>query len=150
MTIRMNWGTGIAIAYVAFAAATMGFVVFAMGTPADLVSQDYYARSLRQEQRIQATRSAAALHDRAGCQLNAGGGTLVVRVPAEDAATARGTVTLYRPSNGAADRAVPLAPGADGVQQVPLGGLAAGRWVAQMEWTARGQLYYLEQPITVR
>ena len=31
MTLRLTWGTGIGLAYVAFATATTGFVVFAIG-----------------------------------------------------------------------------------------------------------------------
>lgn len=47
MTIRLHWGTGIALAYTTFALATIGFVVFAMQRPVDLVSADYYADALR-------------------------------------------------------------------------------------------------------
>ena len=37
----------------------MGFVVFAMNRPADLVSADYYERSLQQDARIAATENAS-------------------------------------------------------------------------------------------
>ena len=56
--LRLTWASGIAIAYAAFAAATLVFVGFALGRPVDLVSIDYYAQSLREDERITAERNA--------------------------------------------------------------------------------------------
>jgi hypothetical protein len=39
--MKWNWGTAIAATYVVFAAATIGFVVFAMQLPVLLVRPDY-------------------------------------------------------------------------------------------------------------
>jgi hypothetical protein len=44
--MRLNWGTGVAAAYLLFAIATGGFAAFAMSRPVLLVSPDYYADSL--------------------------------------------------------------------------------------------------------
>ena len=59
MRITFNWGTGIAAVYTVFALATTGFVTFAMSQRVDLVSSDYYAQSLRQDQRIAAEQQRA-------------------------------------------------------------------------------------------
>ena len=61
MRITFNWGTGIALVYIAFAVATTGFVTFAMNRSVDLVSADYYAQSLQQDQQMDAEQNALML-----------------------------------------------------------------------------------------
>jgi nitrogen fixation protein FixH len=144
---RLHWGLAIALVYGAFASATIGFVVFALRQPVDLVSADYYARSLRQDDRAAAARRASALPAAITCRI-AGEG-LVVTLPREAARRATGTLTLYRPSDGRADRVVPLALDAAGEQRVSLAGVARGRWQIQLEWEAGGVRYYHEQRVEV-
>ena len=62
--MTFNWGTGIALVYTAFALATSAFVAFAIERHVDLVSPDYYARSLQLDRRMAAERGAAELGDR--------------------------------------------------------------------------------------
>ena len=69
---------------------------------------------------------------------------LTIAMPALPA-PAQGTVTLYRPSDAAADRAQPLALD-HGTQVVPLDDLPRGRWIVKVEWTAGEAPYYYEAP----
>ncbi len=149
MTIRFNWGTGITLSYVAFAVATTGFVVFAMGRPVALVRGDYYAESLRQDQHMQAVQNARDL----GAAVSIVGVDdrhVMLSLPSGQARSARGTVTLYRASDPGADRVLELAPGVDGRQPVSLSGLVAGHWLVQVRWRAGGRDYYVEQPVIAR
>jgi hypothetical protein len=148
MTIRFNWGTGLALAYAAFAAATTGFVAFAMSRPVVLVRADYYQESLRQDARMQAERNARELGGSASIAVD--GDRLVVAVPRGQAGTARGTVTLYRASDDAADRVFDLAVDRDGRQGVSIRGIAPGHWVVQLRWDAAGREYYVERPVVVQ
>ena len=149
MTLRLNWAVGIVASYVVFAAGTMGFVLYAMHRPVDLVSADYYEQSLRQNGQMAAERNTAALQGAASI-VQTGDRTLMVSLPATQAAQARGSVTLYRPSDASADRVFTLETGADGRQQFSLDGLRAGAWSARMRWTAGGREFYLEQRVFVR
>lgn len=149
MRIRWNWGTGIALVYVAFATATTGFVAFAMSRPVDLVSADYYEQSLRLDARMAAERNANALNPAPAIDLS-GPRTLTVVLPPAHAASATGTVTLYRPSDARADRVRPLALDTAGRQEIPLDAVAPGRWIVQLRWSAAGLSYYIESPIFVR
>lgn len=147
---RLHWGVAIALVYLAFAVATMGFVVFALGQPVDLVSADYYAQSLRQDERLAARRRADALGAALDASLTSDGRTLVLRVPREAAIGAVGTVTLYRPSNGGSDRSVPIQLNGDGVQRLPLAGLERGRWLLYVDWRAGGAHYRYERTLHLR
>ncbi|MBK5298986.1 MAG: FixH family protein [Vicinamibacteria bacterium] len=147
--MRFNWGTGIALVYGLFAACTTTFVVFAMRHPVQLVSEDYYARSLQHDDRRTAVENADALALDVA-RATAGGGELTIELPPIQARDARGAVRLYRPSDSAADRCVPLAVDAAGRQHVSLDGLVAGRWVVQIDWTSGGRSFYREVTVMVR
>jgi hypothetical protein len=147
MRISLNWGTGIALVYTAFAVATVGFVTFAMSRAVDLVSADYYEQSLRQDDRIAALRRAADLGP--ALSLTSTADTAMLSMPTEQAGHAKGTVSLYRPANAAADRQEPLRLDASGRHTVTLSGLASGRWVLQAQWSAGGRDYYFEWPVVV-
>lgn len=147
MTARFNWGTGIAVAYTAFALATIGFVAFAMTRTVDLVSPEYYAQSLEHDARMTARANAAALGASLVIDVRPDDGEVHVRWPAAMAANVEGMATLYRPSSAALDRTVRLAPDADGRQVLSLEGLAPGAWRLQVEWTAQGAAYYVERDL---
>jgi hypothetical protein len=149
MMMKFNWGTGIATIYAVFALATIAFVTFAMRRPVALVRDDYYAASLRQDQQMLAIRNAGDLGDRVAV-VETGGPTVVVMVPREQAALARGTVTFYRASDASADRVLPLAVAADGRQRISVRGYQTGRWLVQLRWTAEGRDFYSERQVELR
>lgn len=145
MTMQINWGTGITAVYSAFALATSGFVYFAMQQPVDLVRPDYYAASLSYDTRLAATQEAARLGDALTVAVDTGGRLVAITWPRDQVATMSGTITLYRASDASADRTVRIAPDCDGVQQVPLAGLAHGHWLVKLEWQAGERGYYAER-----
>lgn len=146
----MNWGAAVAAVYVLFAASTLGFVAFAMSRPVQLVSTDYYERSLLHDQRVAAAGRAHALGGRLRVELDGRDAVLTVTLPPDASAGARGTITLYRPSDALADRTVALALDASGQQQVPIAALARGRWLVRIDWVAAGRAYFHELGVTLR
>ena len=146
MRITFNWGTGVAAVYTVFALGTTGFVTFAMSQRVDLVSSDYYAQSLRQDQRIAAEQNARSLEPPPSVVLT-GSGQAMLSLPLEQAGRAAGTITWYRPADPRADRTTALAIDRAGRQQLPLSGLMAGQWIVQVRWAAHGRDYYYEQAV---
>ena len=142
---RLHWGIAVAAVYTLFAGSTLGFVVFALSRPVELVSADYYERSLAHDARQAALARAAALGD--ALRVEAGPDVLAIALPAAQAPTATGRVTFYRPSDIHADRTVSLALDAAGRQRIPVTGLARGRWLVRLEWTAAGVAYAHEQAL---
>jgi hypothetical protein len=149
MKLRVNWAVGIVASYVVFAGGTTAFVVYAISRPVDLVSPDYYAKSLLQNGQMDAERNAAALEGTASVAQD-GDRAIVISLPAAQAADARGWVTLYRPSDASADRVFRLKADAGGRQRVALGGLRPGLWSVRLRWSAQGREFYVEQRIFVR
>lgn len=147
MKIRLNWGGAIGLVYGAFVVATLSFVTFALGRPVELVSADYYSRSLTYDQRIDAARTGDALAREVSAVFGGDPLAIVVTLPRAHAAAAEGTLTFYRPSSAGSDLVVPIALDAAGQQRVEAGRLASGRWILKMEWSAGGVRYYREQAL---
>lgn len=149
MSLRWNWGHSVATVYTLFAACTIGFVVYAMEQRVDLVSDDYYEKSVALDARRAAETNARALGSAFAINEAAGGQALTVQWPASVTSGASGALTLYRPADATADRRIPMAPDASGTQTVSLAGLAPGRWMIQVEWTADGRAFYAEHRVIV-
>lgn len=144
-----NWGVGIATVYAVFAGATLGFVVFAMQQPVDLVSPGYYAEAQAHDLRQAAEARALALGDRLRVDVDPRLNTVTVSWPI-DARPESGRIRFYRPSDSHADKQVTISAGAHGQQVVSVADLAAGNWRVQCEWTVAGHLFYLERSIVLR
>jgi nitrogen fixation protein FixH len=148
MTRRWNWGTGIAAVYAAFATATVSFVVFALRQHVDLVSTDYYAQSLAHDDRLAASARAAAAPGTYALDIAPDGRRIDLRWTA--ARPESGRLTLYRPSQSAADRVFPLVLNDDGRQTVHLDDLAAGAWTLQIDWSSPAGAFYVERRLVLR
>ncbi len=149
MTIRWNWGHSIAAVYTVFAASTVGFVVYAMDQPVNLVSPDYYEQSIALDARRAAEANTRALGADFAITADHDRGAVSVRWPVAATEHASGALTLYRPADATADVRTAMAPDANGVQTVSLAGLAPGRWMMHVEWTANGRAFYAEQEVLV-
>jgi hypothetical protein len=149
MTLRWNWGVGIALVYTAFAAATAGVVAFAMDQPADLVSADYYERSLGYDQRLDASQRADALGTGLTLRIDETHNELIVSMPPA-MMRARGTITFYRPDDARRDQSVALALDSHGTQHVSTAALARGWWRVELQWTSEAHSYYHQEPVTLQ
>ena len=147
MSFRWHWGHSIALTYSLFAASTVGFVVYAMEQRVDLVSTDYYEQSIALDAHRAAQTNARGLGDGFSIQQTDNGSHVTVHWPTTAPAT--GTLTLYRPADATADRRATIAPDAQGTQTVSLAGLAEGRWILKVEWTANQRAFYAERDVLV-
>jgi len=145
-----NWGYGIATVYTVFALATIGFAWFAISRPVDLVSEDYYARSLDHDRHQMAVTNGRLLGRSLAADVAPDGRQVVVTWPPEQLARLTGEARLYRPSNADDDRQWPIAPDAEGRQRFTLDDLPAGRWVLQLDWRAAPNDFYVEIPVMAR
>lgn len=150
MKIRFHLGVAVVAFYVVFALSTVGFVVFAMSQDVELVSDDYYARSLAHDRHMQAVANAGALGAALRIEVRREAEQVRVQFPQAMAARLDGTATLYRPASARQDRVVPIAATPEGVMTLPTGGLAEGHWRLQLQWTAEGRDFYAERDLRLR
>jgi hypothetical protein len=145
--MKMNWGTGLAAVYILFAVGTLGVVAFAVAQPADLVSADYYSRSLQHDSRMEAERNGRTIEPLLMLAVRPDRSAVELTVPPGPRTGAQGTVTLYRPSDAKADRTTPMALDPTGRQVVDVASLPSGVWRVRLEWTAGGTPYFVERMV---
>lgn len=142
---RNIWPSAIGLFYGCFAVAVVGVAIFAMRQPSDLVAEDYYARELKHQARIDSeTRGLASTEFAVNVAPDAR--ALDLRLPGQGIT---GEINLYRPSSAALDRTIPLAPGVDGHQRIDLSGSAAGLWKVQVRWVEAGVERYREDTVVL-
>jgi hypothetical protein len=135
--------------YGLFAAGTTGFAWYATRQRVELVSDDYYARSLAHDERMIAVANANALGDDFKIDVSDDGRALALTWPSRLSGV-HGHVRLYRASDATADHVFPLEPDRENRQRFSLHDLPAGHWSIQLDWVAAGDAYYVERAVTLR
>jgi nitrogen fixation protein FixH len=147
---RNLWPLGIILTFALFFAGTVGLIVMAFSQKVDLVSADYYEQELKFQGRIDRVERTRRAATQAAVAYDAARRCITVSLPAEQARHGvTGRIELYRPSAAGLDRAVELAPDAQGVQRLDAAGLAPGLWKVRVSWTVEKQDYFLDQKVVV-
>ncbi|MGY3090147.1 hypothetical protein ACVWYF_003202 [Hymenobacter sp. UYAg731] len=148
---RSPWPYAIVAVFVLFAVYIGSMVYQAMQTDVNLVSADYYQQELAHQQRIDAVARAAALLTPVQVRYDAASRRLNLQLPAALAGqSVAGQVHFFRPSNQKLDFTVPLRPAADLQQSINTSKMALGFWRVQLEFTAGGQAYFIEQDLLLK
>jgi nitrogen fixation protein FixH len=147
--MKLNWGTGIVIAFVAF----IGFIVFfvvRMSTDDranhDLVTEEYYKAELDFQKEIDAETNARTRE----MQLKVDKLSAGLRITFQSdlvPQNIKGTVYLYRPSDKNLDFDIPLRL-SDTYLLIPDERLSDGRWDIKIAWTYDNQNYLYKEKIT--
>lgn len=142
------WPMGLGVFFAVLIATIASFIVFAVRQNMDLVRPDYYEQELRHTRQMERVRRTQALAP--GASLSASPeGLRILLPPGHSGERFSGTLRLYRPSDAALDRLIPLTPDADGRQSVPVEDLRPGLWRAQANWSLDGVEFYLESAVVV-
>ena len=150
MRLRMNWGLGIAMVYALFASGTLTVAWYALHQPVDLVSGDYYQRAIGYDSHQAAAERGLALGADLQIDRGANDRRMTLTWTGARSRPREGTITLYRPSNPAWDRQLPMKLDSSGRQLIALDDVPAGEWLLQLRWTADGGEYYVERGLSVR
>lgn len=139
-------------------AAFFGVVISALATWAvvaqrhreELVSADYYEQEVAYQQQINRFKRSADVGVSIGYVGGDRGGAIRVAWPeASRPVQGPGKVCLYRPSEAALDREIPLAVDADGVQVIDASPLKPGLWKVRVHWGPEDTGYYTERSVVV-
>ena len=140
--MKINWGTGIVLAFISFIAFIMYFVI-QMNADAradhELVTKDYYKKELAYQNEIDSQKSA---YD-SGAVLTTKkvkGGLEIIFPKNYDYNQITGNVSLYRPSNKQLDFDLPISLSNTHLL-VPDNRLLDGRWDITINWNYKGKTY---------
>ncbi|MEZ4810341.1 MAG: FixH family protein [Allomuricauda sp.] len=140
--MKINWGTGIVLAFVAFMSFILYFV-YRMSTDDranhDLVTEEYYKQELSFQKEIDATKSAAEFGAELKVEKSKEGITIIF--PEKfDPKKITGTVSLYRPSNKHLDVDFPISLSKTHLL-IPDNSLVDGRWDITIKWQYEGNTF---------
>lgn len=146
-TIKMGWGTKIALLYLAFAALIITLVVKSMHQSFDLVSKDYYSEELKYQQVINASNNQATLS--AAVNIYQQDDNIDIQFPKEFTSSAfKGKAYFYSQANAEWDRTFDLNV-IGGHCMIPVNSLKATSYILKLLWAANGKDYYQETSIQI-
>ena len=147
--MKINWGTAIVIAFVAFISFILFFVVrMSMDDSAnhDLVTEEYYRAELGYQKEIDAETNARNISGKITIK-KIPEGLLIVFPEGIDNENIEGNVSLYRPSNKHLDFDLPLSL-SNSHLLIPDKRLLDGRWDIKISWERQGKEYLYKESLT--
>ncbi|MBC8757267.1 FixH family protein [Kordia sp. YSTF-M3] len=147
--MKINWGTGIVLAFIAFISFIMFFVV-RMNVQSeydhDLVTDSYYEEELKYQKDIDKQRNAQKLLQNVTSKQTAAG--IEITFPETFAVeNIKGKVFLYRPSNRQFDFEIPISL-SNHTLLIPDNRLLGGRWNITVDWNYKKEYYLYKEEIT--
>lgn len=147
--MKFNWGTGIVLAFVAFIAFIMYFVILASTDNRanhDLVTEDYYKEELAYQKEIDALSNAKDYASLFSFK-NQKNGFAITFPPKMNYKEIEGNVSLYRPSNKHLDFDFPISLSNKHLL-IPDKRLLDGRWDIKIYWNYQGKDYLIKKSVT--
>ncbi|TXG35223.1 FixH family protein [Seonamhaeicola maritimus] len=146
--MKVNWGTGIVLAFIGFIAFIMYFIV-SMNVDDkydhDLVTEDYYAEELAYQKEIDKLKNAKALSENITYKKTEEG--LTILFPSNiDYKQITGKLFLYRPSNKQLDFESDISLSNPHLL-IPDTRLVDGRWNIKVDWQYNGNSYLFKESI---
>jgi len=141
----MNWGHGIAIAIGAFIIVIMTMVVISVKMDGiELVTEDYYEKEIKYQDRINSQISATLL-DREVIVFDASSKELIFDLPKGTEAT----LELFRPSDESLDQTLDFTVESEDKMIIRIDKLQKGYWKAQLHWEENGKVFYQEKKLSL-
>ncbi len=146
--MKINWGTGIVIAFVAFISFIMYFIITMMTDSKydhDLVVEDYYKQELQFQDEINKETNAKNLAENLSWKKTAEG-VIIIFPENLQKENITGKVFLYRPSNKQFDFEIPISLSNHNLL-IPDKRLLDGRWNIKVDWQYNGKNYLYKKEI---
>lgn len=146
--MKLNWGTGIVIAFIGFISFIMYFVIN-MNTDKkldhDLVTEDYYKQELKYQNDIDKEKNAKTLSANLKWQKTENG--MLISFPENlEPSNISGKVFLYRPSNKQLDFETTISLSNHNLL-IPDKRLLDGRWNIKIDWSYKDTNYLYKEEI---
>ncbi|WP_370478308.1 FixH family protein [Tamlana flava] len=146
--MKINWGTGIVIAFIGFISFIMYFIITMSVSDKydhDLVTEDYYAEELKYQNDIDKLKNANDLETNISFEKTAEG--LLINFPEDlEYKKITGKMFLYRPSNKQLDFETAISLSKPYLL-IPDNRLVDGRWNIKVDWKYQDKSYLYKETI---
>lgn len=148
--MKINWGTGVVIAFALFITFILYFVFKVQSDSQydhEMVTEEYYKKELAFQQQLDKSQKAYDLKDK--LTLTSQNGDVLICFPKTfDPTKIKGKVSFYRPSNQKLDfeKTISLS---DSNLLIPKTDLVGGRWDITIDWEYDGVGYLNKQQVNL-
>jgi len=147
--MKINWGTGIVIAFIVFIGFIMFLIALMMSDSKlnhELVTEEYYEKGTYYQQEIDAEKNAQLLPENIVVTKTTEG--FLFTFPKSLAySKIKGTISFYRPSNKKLDFDFPIVLSSYNLL-IPDKSLLEGRWDISVSWNYEGVKYLFKEKNT--
>jgi hypothetical protein len=147
--MKINWGTGIVIAFALFMSFILFFIIKVQTNSKydnEFVVKEYYKKELLAQQDLDKEQNAYDLKKDQVLIKEVPEG-IAIDFPIDfDFKTIQGKVSLYRPSNQKLDFEVPISLSSAHLL-IPKSNLVGGRWDISIDWNYQGKNYLNKQEV---
>ena len=147
--MKLNWGTGIVLAFIAFISFIMYFVIrlsLDHNANHELVSKTYYKEELAYQEKIDAEKNSVKFDAKLKVKKSDNG--LRIEFPENfEPKHITGKVSLYRPSNRHLDVNFPISL-SNSHLLIPDDSLIDGRWDIAIAWYYKGETFLHKEKIS--
>ena len=146
--MKINWGTGIVLAFIVFIAFIMYFVISMNVNDKydhDLVTEDYYKQELEYQKDIDKESNSKHLEQNLIWKKTEDG-IMIIFPESLEINSISGNVFLYRPSNKQLDFETSISL-SDHNLLIPDKRLLDGRWNIKVDWQYKGKSYLFKEQI---
>lgn len=147
--MKINWGTGIVIAFALFMSFILFFIIKVQTNSKydnEFVVKEYYKKELLAQQDLDKEQNAYDLKKDQVLIKEVPEGIAIDFPKDFDFNTIKGKVSLYRPSNQKLDFEVPISLSSAHLL-IPKSNLVGGRWDISIDWNYQGKNYLNKQEV---
>ncbi len=142
--MKFNWGTGILIFIIIFVAATIFTAVTLMNKDVDLVTDNYYEKTLVYQDEIDKLNRSVDISGKVDFIYT--DNLLSIKFPHEAALKIKsGEISFYRPSNSSLDFNLPFEPDSTGLVVFNTDKITKGLWDVKLKWQQHGKDFLVEK-----
>ncbi|HAN78206.1 MAG TPA: hypothetical protein DCQ31_10755 [Bacteroidales bacterium] len=146
--MKINWGVGITIFLILFLGTVAWRIYLAGINPVDLVSEDYYPKSLEYKHQIAREENTAKSNYHLTVVLE--NKKLILKFPENTIADSiAGVCHFYRPSDNALDKFVPIKVDTAHLQVFNVTDFTKGKYELKVYWTLNSVEYYFENEVLI-
>ena len=146
--MKMNWGTGIFIWIVIFLIGMLSLVIYSSMQPLNLVTPDYYPKSLNYQKKIERMERADSLET--PLEIVQGKDYIFIHFPMIDSIhQPQGEIKIFYPRDNHLDHDIQIEVNDSLYQFIPKDGLTKGYCKVKVEWIHDTLDYYVEEDLFV-
>ncbi|MEJ2614755.1 MAG: FixH family protein [Ignavibacteriaceae bacterium] len=146
--LKFNWGTGIFISIVLFMTISVILAVIFMNQRVDLVTNNYYEKTLTYQNQIDTYKRTAELKEKVS--FNYAGNLINLSFPGSFLQQVKnGKLYFYRPSDSRKDFTIPIRLNKVGSQSVNTTKIEKGYWKVEIQWTMNNEDYKIEKSVLI-